>query len=104
MPIRESALNDILEKLGPQYSVRIQRAIRFEEEKNPERALQEWEGLVAAVRSEGKDTSLLQGHIQRVHKLCWQRLDGVRREPEACGSRTRGGAMTLIATACPSST
>ena len=87
MPIRESTLNDMLEKLGPQYRARIQRAIRFEEEKNPERALQEWEGLVAAVQSEGKDTSLLQGHIQRVHKLCWQRLDGARREPEASGFR-----------------
>jgi len=81
MPIREKVLEELLEKIGLRHRPKVQRAIRFEEEKEFEKALAEWEEIVAEVRKEGKDLSVIQDHLKRLHRLWWQRGGPQRREP-----------------------
>ena len=83
MPIREKVLEELLEKIGLRHRPKVQRAIRFEEEKEFEKALAEWEEIVAEVRKEGKDLSVIQDHLKRLHRLWWQRGGPQRREPWA---------------------
>jgi pilus assembly protein CpaF len=81
MPIRDKVLEELLEKIGLRYRPRVQKAIRYEEEKAIEKALSEWEEIVAEARREGKDVSVLQNHLKRLHQLWWQKGGPQRREP-----------------------
>ncbi len=73
MPLRESELSYLLEKIGANYRGRVQRAFRLEEDKLIERAIQDWEEIIADARRDGKDVSILMSRIQRLHKLWWQK-------------------------------
>ena len=80
MPGRDKLLEDLSEKIGQRYRSHIQRALQYEEEKSLENALREWEELCMEGRRQGKDCSLIQDHMQRVHTLLWQRKGTQRRE------------------------
>ena len=73
MPMRERALEELLEKIGVRHRPKVETAIRLEEEKAFEKALAEWEEIVTEMRREGKDLSVIQDHLKRLHQLWWQR-------------------------------
>ena len=73
MPARDKMLEDLSDKIGARYRSHVQRALQYEEEKLLDNALREWEELYVEARRQGKDVSLIQEHMQRVHKLLWQR-------------------------------
>jgi pilus assembly protein CpaF len=83
MPIREKTLEELLEKIGLRHRPRVQRAIGYEEERAFEKALAEWEEIVTEMRREGKDLSVVQDHLKRLHQLWWQRGGPQRKEPFA---------------------
>ena len=83
MPISEQELNILLEKIGQKYRKQIRLAVRYEEEKSIEKALREWEELIAEARKEGKDISVIQRRVQQVHKLLWKKGRPPSREPDA---------------------
>ena len=83
MPIREKALEELLEKIGARHRPKVERAISFEEDKAFEKALAEWEEIVTDMRREGKDVSVLQDHLKRLHQLWWQRGGPKGRDPLA---------------------
>jgi pilus assembly protein CpaF len=92
MPIREKTLEELLEKIGSRYRSKVQRAIRYEEERSIEKALAEWEEIVAEVRREGKDLSVIQDHLKRLHQLWWQR-GGPQRRDALAEAPDRGAAQ-----------
>lgn len=81
MPISENELKFLVDRIGPEKRGQIQRAIRYEEEKAIERALEIWEKLITEARREGKDVSVIQNRIQRLHKLWWQKGGPRRKDP-----------------------
>jgi len=95
MPISENQLKFLLERIGQKYRDRILLAVRYEEEKEIEKAMHEWEDLIAQARKEGKDISVIQQHVQRVHSLLWQKgrptVRGVNEEAVGPGEREREG-------------
>ena len=83
MPIRERALEELLEKIGVRHRPKVEKAIRLEEDKAYEEALAEWEEIVTNMRREGKDLSVIQDHLKRLHQLWWQRGGPKGRDPLA---------------------
>ncbi len=85
MPIREKTLEELVERIGVQFRPRIRKAIGYEEDKAIGKALAEWEEIVSEARREGKDVSVVQDHLKRLHQLWWQRGGPQAREsmPEA---------------------
>ncbi len=81
MPIREKTLEELLNRIGVQYRPRVRKAIGYEEEKAIGNALAEWEEIVSEARKEGKDVSVVQDHLKRLHQLWWQRGGPQGREP-----------------------
>ncbi len=74
MPIREKTLEELLDRIGVQYRPRVRKAIGYEEEKAIGKALTEWEEIVSDARKDGKDVSVVQDHLKRLHQLWWQEL------------------------------
>ncbi len=81
MAIKGNDLKNFVDKLGPQYRNRIQRAVLFEQERAFGRALEEWETLLAEARKDGKDVSMIQKRVLRIHKLYWQKERPHSKEP-----------------------
>ena len=81
MPIREKALEELLDRIGVQYRTRVRKAIGYEEEKAIGKALAEWEEIISEARREGKDVSVVQDHLKRLHLLWWQRGGPQKRDP-----------------------
>ena len=73
MPIREKTLEELLDRIGVQYRPRVRKAIDYEEQKAVGKALAEWEEIVSEARREGKDVTVIQDHLKRLHQLWWQR-------------------------------
>jgi pilus assembly protein CpaF len=81
MPIREKTLDELLDRIGVHFRPRIRKAIGYEEEKAIGKALAEWEEIVSEARREGRDVSMVQEHLKRLHQLWWQRGGPQKREP-----------------------
>ena len=81
MPIREKTLDELLGRIGVHYRPRVRKAIGYEEEKAIGKALAEWEEIVSDARKEGKDVSVIQDHLKRLHQLWWQKGGPQGREP-----------------------
>ena len=73
MPISDNQLRFLLERIGQKYRKQILVAVRHEEEREIEKAMDTWEELIVQARKEGKDVSVIQEHVQRVHTLMWQK-------------------------------
>ena len=73
MPIREKTLEELLDRIGAQYRPRVRKAIDYEERKQVGEALALWEEVLGEARRDGKDVTVVQDHLKRLHQLWWQR-------------------------------
>ncbi len=94
MPIREKALEELLDRIGVQYRMRVRKAIGYEEEKAIGKALAEWEEIVSEARREGKDVSVVQDHLKRLHQLWWQR-GGPQKKDDPLEAERRAGPLSV---------
>jgi len=81
MPIQEKTLEELLDRIGVQSRPRVRKAIGYEEEKAIGKALAEWEEIVSDARKDGKDVSVVQDHLKRLHQLWWQKGGPQGRDP-----------------------